>query len=190
LFFEVLIAPNYAAEALDILTKKPNRIILEQKQNNPTQTLYRSALNGILEQGRDAQTETLTDLKLATEKSATQEQLSDLIFAAKVAKHTKSNTIVLSKNQQLIASGVGQTSRVDALKQAIEKAQHFGFDLKDSVMASDAFFPFPDCVAIAHEAGIAAVIQPGGSIKDQESIDYCNQHQMAMVLTGFRHFKH
>ena len=190
LFFEVLIAPNYAAEALDILTKKPNRIILEQKQNNPTQTLYRSALNGILEQGRDAQTETLTDLKLATEKSATQEQLSDLIFAAKVAKHTKSNTIVLAKNQQLIASGVGQTSRVDALKQAIEKAQHFGFDLKDSVMASDAFFPFPDCVEIAHEAGIDAVIQPGGSIKDELSIQYCDANGMAMVMTGNRHFKH
>jgi phosphoribosylaminoimidazolecarboxamide formyltransferase/IMP cyclohydrolase len=147
-------------------------------------------LNGILAQSKDTQTETLSHLNTATTTAPTQEQLNDLLFAAKVAKHTKSNTIVLAKNQQLIASGVGQTSRVDALKQAIEKAASFGFDVKGTVMASDAFFPFPDCVAIAHEAGVEAVIQPGGSIKDQESIDYCNQHQMAMVLTGFRHFKH
>lgn len=190
LFFEVLIAPSYSTEALEILTKKPNRIILQQKQANPTKTIYRSALNGILAQSKDTQTETLSHLNTATTTAPTQEQLNDLLFAAKVAKHTKSNTIVLAKNQQLIASGVGQTSRVDALKQAIEKAASFGFDVKGTVMASDAFFPFPDCVAIAYEAGVEAVIQPGGSIKDQESIDYCNQHQMAMVLTGFRHFKH
>jgi phosphoribosylaminoimidazolecarboxamide formyltransferase/IMP cyclohydrolase len=190
LFFEVLIAPNYTSDALEILTKKPNRIILQQKQQIQNKTLYRSALNGVLIQDRDSQTENESHLKLVTEKAATTDQVQDLIFAAKLAKHTKSNTIVLARNQQLIASGVGQTSRVDALKQAIEKAKSFGFELKDAVMASDAFFPFPDCVAIAHEAGITAVIQPGGSIKDQESIDYCNQHQMAMVVTGFRHFKH
>lgn len=190
LFFEVLIAPSYSTEALEILTKKPNRIILQQKKSNTTKTIYRSALNGILAQSKDTQTETESHLSTATNQTPTTDQLKDLLFAAKVAKHTKSNTIVLAKNQQLIASGVGQTSRVDALKQAIEKAQSFGFDVKGTVMASDAFFPFPDCVAIAHEAGIEAVIQPGGSIKDQESIDYCNQHQMAMVLTGYRHFKH
>jgi phosphoribosylaminoimidazolecarboxamide formyltransferase/IMP cyclohydrolase len=147
-------------------------------------------LNGYLVQDRDAQSETPADMKPVTAIHPTQEQLEDLEFALKLAKQTKSNTIVLSKNKQLLASGTGQTSRVDALNQAIEKANRFGFDLEGAVMASDAFFPFPDCVEIADKAGITAVVQPGGSIKDQASIDYCNANGMAMVITGIRHFKH
>jgi len=190
LFFEVLIAPSYTDDAKQIITQKANRIILKQKKNIDTKNVYRSALNGLLQENRDAQTETISDMKSATETQANLDQLHDLVFAAKVAKHTKSNTIVLAKNKQLLASGVGQTSRVDALKQAIEKAGTFGFDLNGAVMASDAFFPFPDCVEIAHKAGVKAIVQPGGSIKDKESIDYCNANNLAMVMTGYRHFKH
>ena len=147
-------------------------------------------MNGYLEQDTDSKTETADDMKSVTKISPAKEELSDLVFANKLVKHTKSNTIVLAKNKQLLASGVGQTSRVDALKQAILKAKTFGLDLKGAVMASDAFFPFPDCVKIAHEAGITAVVQPGGSVKDKESIDYCDKHDMSMVFTGTRHFKH
>lgn len=190
LFFEVLIAPEYDADALEILTTKKNRIILIQKEAKlPTQTL-RSALNGVLVQDKDLKMETAEELKPATTKTATAEEVKDLIFAAKICKHTKSNTIVFAKDNTLISSGTGQTSRVDALKQAVEKADAFGFSLKGAVMASDAFFPFPDCVELAKNAGITAVIQPGGSIKDQDSIDYCNANNMAMVMTGIRHFKH
>jgi len=190
LFFEVLIAPDYTVEAIQIITQKANRIILKQKKNIESKNVYRSALNGILQENRDVQTENIADMKAVTETQANLDQLHDLVFAAKIAKHTKSNTIVLAKNKQLLASGVGQTSRVDALNQAIEKASNFNFDLKGSVMASDAFFPFPDCVEIAHKAGIEAVVQPGGSIKDKESIDYCNVNNILMVMTGYRHFKH
>jgi phosphoribosylaminoimidazolecarboxamide formyltransferase/IMP cyclohydrolase len=150
----------------------------------------RTALNGYLFQDKDSHSETIQDFKLVTTAKASDSQLSDLVFANKIVKHTKSNTIVLVKNGQLCASGTGQTSRVDALRQAIEKAQTFQIDLKDAVMASDAFFPFPDCVEIAREAGITAVVQPGGSIKDQLSIDYCNANGVAMYMTGVRHFKH
>jgi phosphoribosylaminoimidazolecarboxamide formyltransferase/IMP cyclohydrolase len=141
-------------------------------------------------QDKDSHSEAIADFKLVTTAPATDSQLNDLVFANKIVKHTKSNTIVLVKNGQLCASGTGQTSRVDALRQAIEKAQTFQIDLKDAVMASDAFFPFPDCVEIAREAGITAVVQPGGSIKDQLSIDYCNANGVAMYMTGVRHFKH
>lgn len=190
LFFEILIAPEYEEEALEILKGKKNRILLVQKKPLEQQKQFKNLLNGIIEQDRDLKTDTRADFKEVTERKATEEEKDALLFASKVAKHTKSNTIVLAKNGQLLASGVGQTSRVDALKQAIEKAAAFGFDLNGAVMASDAFFPFPDCVAIGHEAGIVAVIQPGGSIKDQDSIDYCDKNNIAMILTGFRHFKH
>jgi phosphoribosylaminoimidazolecarboxamide formyltransferase/IMP cyclohydrolase len=150
----------------------------------------RTALNGLLVQDRDLSTETEAEMNAATRTAATPEQLADLVFANKIVKHTKSNAIVLAKNQQLVASGVGQTSRVDALKQGIEKARHFEFNLEGAVMASDAFFPFADSVEIAYEAGIRAVVQPGGSVRDQDSIDYCDAHDMAMVFTGIRHFKH
>ncbi|MBS1646966.1 MAG: bifunctional phosphoribosylaminoimidazolecarboxamide formyltransferase/IMP cyclohydrolase [Bacteroidetes bacterium] len=190
LFFEVIIAPAYHEKALEILKTKPNRIILikKKKKNNPK--TFRTLLNGVIAQDRDLKTETEKDLKPATLTTPNAQQTNDLLFANKLVKHTKSNTIVLAKNNQLLASGTGQTSRVDALKQAINKAQSFGFDLQGAVMASDAFFPFPDCVEIADKAGIKAVIQPGGSIKDKDSIAYCNQHQIAMVMTGVRHFKH
>ena len=190
LFFEVLIAPSYEAEALDILKKKKNRIILLQKPVKTSQWQFRSLLNGVVMQEKDLKTETLADLRVVTQKVPTPSEQNALIFAAIVAKHTKSNTIVLANETQLLASGTGQTSRVDALKQAIHKAETFGFSLKGAVMASDAFFPFPDCVEIAHKVGISAVIQPGGSIKDQDSIDYCNQNGLAMVFTGIRHFRH
>ncbi len=190
IFFEVLIAPGYDEEALRILSKKKNRIILKLKEIVLPPKVFRSVLNGVAEQDRDAHTESASDMKIVTIQKPESRQLSDLEFANKIAKHQKSNTIVLAKNRQLLGCGTGQTSRVDALKQAIEKATHFGFDLKDSVMASDAFFPFPDCVEIAGNAGITAIIQPGGSIKDQESIDYCNCHHLVMVTTGYRHFKH
>ena len=147
-------------------------------------------LNGVIEQDKDCKSETASDLKTITKIAPSVTEQRDLLFANKLVKHTKSNTIVLAKNNQLLASGTGQTSRVDALRQAIVKAQNFGFDLKGAVMSSDAFFPFPDCVEIAHNAGITAVIQPGGSIKDKESIDYCDAHNISMVLTGTRHFKH
>ncbi|ATA88786.1 bifunctional phosphoribosylaminoimidazolecarboxamide formyltransferase/IMP cyclohydrolase [Capnocytophaga stomatis] len=190
LFFEVIIAPTYSDEALEILKEKKNRIILVQKNINLPETSIRSCLNGYLVQDKDLKTDTIEDIKYATNEKPSEEALEDLFFASKICKHTKSNTIVLAKNKQLLASGTGQTSRVDALRQAIEKAQSFEFDLNDAVMASDAFFPFPDCVEIADKAGITSVIQPGGSIKDQLTIDYCNEHKIAMVLTGTRHFKH
>ena len=190
LFCEVVIAPSFSSEALDILKGKKNRILLILNDIEMPQTNIRTCLNGVLVQDRNNVTDTLEDLKAVTNTRATSNELDDLIFASKICKHTKSNTIVLIKDKQLFASGTGQTSRVDALNQAIHKAQSFKFDLKGSVMASDAFFPFPDCVEIAGKAGITAVIQPGGSIKDQLSIDYCNDHNIAMVMTGTRHFKH
>ncbi len=190
LFFEVIIAPSYSDDALETLKKKKNRIILIQKQKDFPKQQSRTLLNGILYQDRDTKIEPAGEMTTVTEKAPTKEQLVDLEFANKLVKHTKSNTIVLAKNKQLYASGVGQTSRVDALRQAIEKAKTFGFDLNGAVMASDAFFPFPDNVEIANKAGIVAVVQPGGSIKDKESIAYCNENNMAMVFTGVRHFKH
>jgi len=190
LFCEVVIAPTYDAEALEILKGKKNRIILVQKEIELPEKQVRSCLNGVLVQDRNSKTDRLEDLKLVTNNKPNENELNDLIFASKICKHTKSNTIVLAKNKQLLASGTGQTSRVDALNQSIVKAKAFNFDLKGAVMASDAFFPFPDCVEIAGNAGITAVIQPGGSIKDQLSIDYCNQNNIAMVITGTRHFKH
>ncbi len=190
LFCEVVIAPSYTEEALDVLKQKKNRIILVQKDAKLPKTQVRTCLNGILVQEKNDKTDTLEDLTYQTNNKPTDNELKDLLFASKICKHTKSNTIVLAKNRQLCASGTGQTSRVDALRQAIEKAASFDFDLHNAVMASDAFFPFPDCVEIADKAGIKSVIQPGGSIKDQLSIDYCNEHEMAMVFTGTRHFKH
>lgn len=190
LFCEVVIAPDYSTEALDLLKSKKNRILLKQKQVTFPAKQLRSILNGVLEQDKDLKTEQAEDLKVITKIAPTSSEIEDLIFANKLAKHTKSNTIVLAKNKQLLASGTGQTSRVDALRQAIHKAQSFNFDLKGAVMASDAFFPFPDCVEIANNVGVKTVIQPGGSIKDDLSIAYCDENQMAMVMTGVRHFKH
>lgn len=190
LFFEVLIAPSFSKDALEVLKQKKNRILLVQKQTELPSKQFRTLLNGVVEQDRDMKTETAGDMKTVTKVAPTAVEVSDMEFANKIVKHTKSNTIVLAKNKQLLASGTGQTSRVDALLQAIAKARNFGFDLNNSVMASDAFFPFPDCVEIAGKAGVKAVIQPGGSIKDQESIDFCDLNGMAMVLTGTRHFKH
>ena len=190
IFFEVCIAPSYTEEALEVLKQKKNRIILVQKHNNRQAMQYRTVLNGALGQERDSHIETPEELETVTTKAVAPEQIEDLLFANKIVKHSKSNAIVFAKNKQLYASGIGQTSRVDALKQAIEKAKSFGFDLNGAVMASDAFFPFADCVEIAHKAGIDAVIHPGGSIRDQESVDYCNQNEMSMVVTGIRHFKH
>ncbi|WP_456461235.1 bifunctional phosphoribosylaminoimidazolecarboxamide formyltransferase/IMP cyclohydrolase [Lutibacter sp.] len=190
LFCEVVIAPSYNNEALNILKGKKNRIILIQKNIELPKTQYRTALNGVLFQEKDNKTDDVSVIKTSTLKEPTNKEMEDLFFASKICKHTKSNTIVLVKNKQLIASGTGQTSRVDALNQSITKANHFKFDLNGAVMASDAFFPFPDCVEIAGNAGIKAVIQPGGSIKDQLSIDYCNEHSMSMIFTGTRHFKH
>ena len=190
IFFEVIIAPDYDMDALEILSQKKNRIILIQKPFARPEKQFRSLLNGVLVQDRDNSTEGAEQLKTVTEKEPTSAEIEDMIFANKIVKHTKSNAIVLAKNKQLCASGVGQTSRVDALRQAIEKAGTFNFDLNGAVMASDAFFPFPDCVEIASKAGVTAVIQPGGSIKDNLSVDYCNENGIAMVTTGIRHFKH
>lgn len=190
LFCEVVIAPAFAPEALVVLQEKKNRIILIQNDVKLPNKQVRTCLNGLLVQDKDFMTDTKSDLKTVTQLEPTTQEIEDLIFASKICKNTKSNTIVLAKNGTLIASGTGQTSRVDALKQAIEKAHTFGFDLKGAVMASDAFFPFPDCVEIAGNEGITAVIQPGGSIKDNLSIDYCNENKIAMVFTGIRHFKH
>jgi len=191
LFFEVLMAESFSPEALAILSAKENRILLSLKPGfHLSQEIRRTALNGFLVQDRDARSENRNEMKPVTQAQPSPAQFEDLEFALKLAKQTKSNTIVLCKNKQLLASGTGQTSRVDALQQAIEKANRFGFDLEGAVMASDAFFPFPDCVEIADKAGITAVVQPGGSIKDQASIDYCNANGMAMVTTGVRHFKH
>lgn len=190
LFCEVIIAPGYDAAALTLLQGKKNRIILVQKEVELPKKQFRTILNGVLEQDKDLLTETPRNLEPKTNVQPTAEEITDLLFANKLVKHTKSNTIVLAKNKTLLASGTGQTSRVDALQQAIHKARSFNFELKGAVMASDAFFPFPDCVEIAHNAGITAVIQPGGSIKDELSIDYCNANGLAMVFTGNRHFKH
>ena len=190
LFFEVIIAPSFSESALKLLSSKPNRIILVQKKSIFPQKTFRTLLNGVIEQDRDTKTESVSDLSYVTNKRPTETEISDLLFANKLVKHTKSNTIVLVKNKQLLASGTGQTSRVDALRQAIHKANSFGFDLNGAVMASDAFFPFPDCVEIAGNAGITSVIQPGGSVKDKDSIEYCNLHDISMVFTGVRHFKH
>jgi phosphoribosylaminoimidazolecarboxamide formyltransferase / IMP cyclohydrolase len=190
LFFEVLIAPSYDDEALELLKTKKNRVLLKRKPVATSQKMFKTLLNGVLEQDKDLATESQNQMQTVTTKTPTKAELEALEFALKVCKHTKSNTIVLAKQNQLLASGVGQTSRVDALKQAIEKAATFGFDLNGSVMASDAFFPFPDCVEIAHQAGITAVVQPGGSIKDKDSIAYCDANGLSMVMTGIRHFKH
>lgn len=190
LFCEVVIAPSFSEKALAILKGKKNRILLIQKECELPSTLHRSCLNGILVQDKDSLTDHKDILTYPTNNNPNDAELEDLLFASKICKHTKSNTIVLAKGKQLFASGTGQTSRVDALRQAITKANSFGFNLNGAVMASDAFFPFPDSVEIAHKAGITAVIQPGGSIKDQLSIDYCNDNKMAMVFTGTRHFKH
>lgn len=190
LFCEVLIAPDYDQEALQLLSGKKKRVLLKQKvtQSNPFE--FKSLLNGVIRQESDLKTDSLEDLKAVTKTVPSDADQRVLLFASKIAKHTKSNTIVLAKNGQMLSSGVGQTSRVDALNQAIKKAKSFDFDLNGSVMASDAFFPFPDCVEIARAEGIKSVIQPGGSIKDQLSIDYCNENEMSMVFTGFRHFYH
>ncbi|MDA8572012.1 bifunctional phosphoribosylaminoimidazolecarboxamide formyltransferase/IMP cyclohydrolase [Flavobacteriaceae bacterium] len=190
LFCEVVIAPSFTTEALALLKGKKNRILLIQKLTELPKNSVRTCLNGYLVQDKDHITDSKEILETATTLSPTEEEIEDLLFASKLCKHTKSNTIVLAKNKQLCASGTGQTSRVDALNQAIHKANSFDFDLDGAVMASDAFFPFPDCVEIAQTAGIKAVIQPGGSIKDQLSIDYCNENKVAMVFTKTRHFKH
>jgi len=190
IFFEVVIAPAYEEEALTILMQKKNRIILIRKENKTATVQFRSLLNGVLVQDKDLASHRADDLEPMTNKKPTDKETDDLLFANKIVKQSKSNAITLVKDKQLCASGIGQTSRVDALKQAIEKAKSFGFDLHGSVMASDAFFPFPDCVEIADKEGITAVIQPGGSVNDKLSVDYCNEHGLAMVKTGIRHFKH
>lgn len=190
IFFEVIVAPSYTEPALSILKQKKNRIILVQHKPLSTKIQFRSVLNGALVQERDLKVETVEDLSPVTKQQPTDSQIDDMLFANKIVKQSKSNSIVLAKGGMLLASGVGQTSRVDALKQAIEKAKSFGFSLQGAVMASDAFFPFADCVEIAHKEGIDAVIQPGGSIRDQETIDYCDNNGIAMVTTGIRHFKH
>lgn len=190
IFFEIIIAPSYDEEALEILKQKKNRIILIQKAQLTEIKQFRSLLNGVLAQDKDLSIQTEKDLKLVTKRQLQGTELEDLLFANKLVKHTKSNAIILVKDKQLCAAGTGQTSRVDALRQAIEKAKTFGFDLNGAVMASDAFFPFPDCVEIAGNEGITAVIQPGGSVKDDLSIEYCNEHNISMVMTGIRHFKH
>ncbi len=190
IFFEVIIAPSYDSEALEVLKSKKNLIVLIRKDINLPEMQYRSVLNGTIVQNRDSKRESLADLQTVTQLSPNNQTIDDLLFANRLVKQSKSNTIVLAKGKQLLASGVGQTSRVDALRHAIEKANSFEFDLKGAVMASDAFFPFPDCVEIAHNKGITSVIQPGGSIRDKLSIEYCDNNNMSMVVTGFRHFKH
>ncbi len=190
LFCEVVVAPGYEDEAVAILQEKKNRIILVQHDVALPEKHVRTCLNGLLVQDKNNVTDNKEGLTTVTLTTPTSQEIDDLLFASKICKNTKSNTIVFAKNGQLLGSGTGQTSRVDALKQAIEKANSFGFDLRGAVMASDAFFPFPDCVEIAHHAGITAVIQPGGSIKDELSINYCNENKIAMVFTGTRHFKH
>jgi phosphoribosylaminoimidazolecarboxamide formyltransferase/IMP cyclohydrolase len=190
LFFEIVIAPAYSDQAIQILQSKKNRIILATNDTSMPNQMTRTILNGVLTQDRDSKTETFSDLKVITNKQPNEAEKRDMVVANILVKHTKSNAIILVKNNQLLASGTGQTSRVDALNQAIHKAKHLGFNLNGAVMSSDAFFPFPDCVEIAHNEGINAVIQPGGSIKDALSVDYCNANNMAMVMTGNRHFKH
>lgn len=190
IFFEVIIAPDYDTDALEVLMQKKNRIILIRKESKTSGMQFRSLLNGVLVQDKDLSIQTAADLEPLTDKQPSASEVDDLLFANKLVKNSKSNAITLVKNKQLCASGIGQTSRVDSLRQAIEKAASFGFDLKGAVMASDAFFPFPDCVEIADQAGITAVVQPGGSINDKLSVAYCNEHGVAMVKTGVRHFKH
>ncbi len=190
IFYEVLVAPGFDDDAKSILTSKKNRILLQLNHYPETKTQVKTLLDGYIVQDMDKMTEDVSNLKTVTNREPTPSEIEDLLFANKCVKHLKSNGIALVKNAQLLGMGCGQTSRVDALHQAITKAGTFGFDLKGAVMASEAFFPFPDCVQIAHEAGITAVIHPGGSVKDQESIDYCNSVNMAMVMTGYRHFKH
>jgi len=190
LFFEVLIAPEFEPEALVLLQQKKNRILLKQKMFDFPGMQFKSLLNGVLVQDRNTRSANEAELQFVTEIKPTSAQVADLLFAEKIVKHLKSNGIALVKDNQLIGCGTGQTSRVDALNQAIAKARVFGFSTTGSVMASEAFFPFPDCVEIAHKAGVAAVIQPGGSVRDKESIEYCNANGVAMVITGIRHFKH
>lgn len=190
LFFEIILAPGYEKNAMELLQTKKNRVILQAKSFDFQGKQFRSLLNGVLQQDKDQKTETPADLRVSTEVAPSQEQIEDLLFANIVVKHSKSNAIVLAKGRQMLGSGAGQTSRVDALRHAIEKAGAFGFDLKGAVMASDAFFPFADSVELAHNAGVVSVIQPGGSVRDDETVAYCNQHGLSMVFTGIRHFKH
>ena len=190
LFCEIILAPSYEKSGLELLKSKKNRIILEKKAFNFPTNQFRSILNGVLVQNKDLKVEVAEDLNVVTKKAPTEQEIKDLLFANKVVKHTKSNAIVLVKDNQMMASGVGQTSRVDALKQAILKAEQFGFDLNGAVMASDAFFPFADSIEIAHNAGITSVIQPGGSIRDKDTIDFCDENNISMAFTGIRHFKH
>lgn len=190
IFFEVIIAPDYDCSALEILGQKKNRIILVRKDVCLPKVQFRTTLNGVLFQDKDTKIETPDELRLVTSRKPSDNEVQDMLFANRIVKNSKSNSIVFVKNRQLLASGVGQTSRVDALKQAVDKAHSFGFSLEGAAMASDAFFPFPDCVELADKAGVRNVIHPGGSIRDQESVDYCESHGMTMVMTGFRHFKH
>jgi phosphoribosylaminoimidazolecarboxamide formyltransferase/IMP cyclohydrolase len=190
IFLEVVIAPSFNEKALEILMHKKNRIILRRKSHKTDKASFRSLQGGVLWQERDSATESESDMKPTTERHPDKREFADMVFANKIVKHSKSNAIVLAKDLQLCASGIGQTSRIDALRQAIEKAHVFGLSLDRAVMASDAFFPFADSVTTAHEAGISAVVQPGGSVRDQESVDYCNKNGVAMVFTGIRHFKH
>ena len=190
LFIEVIVAPDYEAGVLDLLFTKKNRVVLRLKNDRYPTTMVKTALNGYLVEERDLHTESLDDFKVVTKTAPSRAEVRDLVFANKVVKHSRSNAITLAKDGQLCASGIGQTSRVDALRQAIEKAHSFGFDLHGAVLASDAFFPFDDCVKLAHEAGITSIIQPGGSVRDQDSINCCDQFDISMVFTGFRHFKH
>jgi phosphoribosylaminoimidazolecarboxamide formyltransferase/IMP cyclohydrolase len=190
LFCEVVIAPAYQPEALEILKSKSNRIILEQKGSIESKTQVRSLLNGHLVQDKDIFSEKLSDLKTVTQKVPDSREMEDLLYAVKIVKHTKSNAIVLVKDKQLVGIGTGMTSRIDALRHAIAKSKEAGLSLTGAAMASDAFFPFPDCVEMANLEGIASVVQPGGSIRDKESIAYCDAHNMSMVTTGIRHFKH
>ena len=190
LFIEVILAPDYGPGVLDLLFTKKNRVVLRLKQDQYRPKTVKTALNGYLVEDRDLHTESIDDFKVVTKTAPSRAEVKDMIFANKVVKHSRSNAITLAKDHQLYASGIGQTSRVDALRQAIEKAQSFGFDLHGAVLASDAFFPFDDCVKLAHEAGITAIIQPGGSVRDQDSIDCCDQFDISMVFTGYRHFRH
>ncbi len=190
IFYEVLVAPDFTPEARSLLMSKPKRVLLKVKKYPTSDTTFRNILNGVIVQDPDNVTENIDNFEVRTKLSPTEAELTDLVFALKCAKHLKSNTIVLVRNNQLLGMGCGQTSRIDACRHAIEKAKQYGFDLKGAVMASDAFFPFPDCVELVHKEGIKAVAQPGGSVKDQLSIDFCNGHNMSMVFTGIRHFKH
>lgn len=190
IFYEVLLAPSFAEDALEVLQKKKKRVLLRIREYPAPKKVFKSILNGVVVQDTDLLTEDQSHLKAVTKQKPASDQVGDLVFANKCVKHLKSNAIALVRNRQLIGMGCGQTSRVDALRQAVDKARRFELDTRGGVMASDAFFPFADCVEIAHEAGITSVIQPGGSIRDQDSIDFCDAHDMVMVCTGYRHFKH